>query len=80
MSHSLNRVNDVLLYDYLCVVFLSNVLAGERQEDVFLCAGPTGHVLLLVVEPVVAGLGAADHLGQRVALMVGKTKKKLYAW
>lgn len=44
------------------------LLGGEGQEDVFLCAHPFGHVLLLVVKPVVASLGAADHLGERVVL------------
>lgn len=42
---------------------------GEGQEDVFLCAYSTGHVFLLVVKLVVASLGAADHLGQRVVLL-----------
>lgn len=37
----------------------------------FLCADSTGHVLLLVVKLVVASLGAADHLGQRVVLKKG---------
>lgn len=45
---------------------------GEGQEDVFLCAGSAGHVLLLVVKLVVASLGAANHLGQRVVLMVDR--------
>lgn len=36
----------------------------------FLCADSAGHVLLLVVKLVVASLGAADHLGQRVVLMI----------
>lgn len=42
-----------------------------------LCAHPAGHVLLLVVKLVVASLGAADHLGQRVVLVmeVRKTEK-----
>lgn len=35
-----------------------------------LCADSTGHVLLLVVKLVVASLGAADQLGQRVVLMI----------
>lgn len=43
---------------------------GEGQEDVFLCADSIGHVLLLVVKLVVAGLGAANHLGQRIVLTV----------
>lgn len=34
----------------------------------FLCARSFSHVLLLVVKLVVASLGAADHLGQRVVL------------
>jgi len=42
---------------------------GEGQEDVFLCAFSTGHVLLLVVKLVVTGLSAADHLGQGVVLI-----------
>lgn len=46
------------------------LLGGEGQEDVFLCARSFGHVLLLVVKVVVAGLGAADHLGQRVVLQI----------
>lgn len=33
-----------------------------------LCAAARGHVLLLVVKLVVAGLGAFDQLGQRVVL------------
>lgn len=44
------------------------LLGGEGQEDVFLCARSSGHVLLLVVKLIVASLGAADHLGQRVVL------------
>lgn len=45
-----------------------SLLGGEGQEDVFLCACSFGHVLLLVVKLVVASLGTADHLGQRVVL------------
>lgn len=48
----------------------SSLLGGEGQEDVFLCAQSSGHVLLVVVKPVVASLGAADHFGQRVALVM----------
>lgn len=40
----------------------------ERDEDVFLGAGAIGHVLLLVVELVVAALRASDQLGERVVL------------
>lgn len=58
-------------------MFFQNLLVGERQEDVFLCAGSTGHVLFLVVKLVVAGLGAADHLRQRVVLMAEKHKNAL---
>lgn len=47
-----------------------SLLVGEGEEDVLLCAHPAGHVLLLVVKLVVASLGAADHLGQRVVLMI----------
>ena len=31
-------------------------------------AGPRGHVFLLIVELVVAGLGASDQLSERVVL------------
>lgn len=37
-----------------------------------LCAHGRGHVLLLVVELIVAGLGTANQLGQRVLLLTNK--------
>lgn len=33
-----------------------------------LSAGPRGHVFLLIVELVVAGLGASDQLSKRIVL------------
>lgn len=48
----------------------SNLLVGEGQEDMFLCASSTGHVLLLIVKLVAAGLGAADELRKTLVLMV----------
>lgn len=45
-----------------------NVLVGQGQEDVFLCADSSGHLLLLVVKLVVAALSAPDQLGQAVFL------------
>lgn len=38
----------------------------------FLCARGRGHVLLLVFELIVAGLGTANQLGQRVLLLTNK--------
>lgn len=52
-----------------------NLLVREGQEDVFLCAGPAGHVLHLAVKLVVTGLGAADHFGQGVVLKVEGEKR-----
>lgn len=41
-----------------------------------LCACGRGHVLLLVVKLIVAGLGTANQLGQRVLLLTNKYKFK----
>lgn len=41
-----------------------------------LCARGRGHVLLLVVELIVAGLGTANQFGQRVLLLTNKYKFK----
>lgn len=49
---------------------------GQGQEDVFLCAGSTGHVFLLVVKPVVTALSAPDQLGQAVFLTGKKSKNQ----
>lgn len=49
-------------------VIKSYSLVREGQEEVFLSADSTRHVLLLVVKFVVAGLFAADEFGQRVVL------------
>ena len=46
----------------------------------FLCTGTTGHVLLLVVKLVVAGLGAANHLGQRIVLMEERQRHNIHVW
>lgn len=51
-----------------------NLLVGEGQEDVFLCARSASHVLLLAVKHVATGLSAADQFGQRVVLRVKDNK------
>lgn len=38
------------------------------------CARGIGHVLLLVVELIVAGMGTANQFGQRVLLLTDKYK------
>lgn len=55
-----------------CDATVLNLLVGEGQEDVLLCAHSTGHVLPLVVKFVVAGLGAANQLGQAFVLTVNR--------
>lgn len=47
---------------------ISDLLVREGDEDVILSAGARGHVLLLIVKLVVAGLRASDQLGERVVL------------
>lgn len=44
----------------------------------FLCAGSTGHVLLLVVKLVVASLGAFNHLGQRIVLTGERQQENIH--